>query len=102
MIFIAAGLPGGDFIDQGLLVGDSPIEALAGQNAEGNMSYSYYLVHGFVIFAGVAMARRIGMSGLSDVTLWIALPMVFAATLVPSFWAFVAVEKPFSLTPRQP
>ena len=65
----------------------------------GNMSYSYYLVHGFVIVATVAGAQHIGMSALSDVTLWATLPVVFAATLVPSFLLFVVVEKPDSLGP---
>ncbi len=34
MIGIALLLPGGDFVDEGLFVGNAAVEALGGQNAE--------------------------------------------------------------------
>jgi hypothetical protein len=39
VVLVAAVLPGGDFLDQGRLVGDPPIEALARQDAEFGFSH---------------------------------------------------------------
>ena len=38
VLLVAAVLPGGDFGDQGLLVRDTPIEALTGQDTEFGLS----------------------------------------------------------------
>jgi len=67
----------------------------------GNMSYSYYLIHGlalkglFMAIAFVAPPDTAG-SGL----FWLLLPIAFVVTLVPSAALFICIEKPFSLTPR--
>jgi len=39
VVFVAAVLPGGDFLDQGVLVGDAPIETLRRQDAELGFSH---------------------------------------------------------------
>ena len=39
MFFVTAVLPGGDFLDEGLLVGDTSIETLARQDAEFGFSH---------------------------------------------------------------
>ncbi len=70
----------------------------------GNMSYSYYLIHGLAIKgAFLVFARVIPPAGDSDVLFWVLLLPMFLVTLVPSALLFVLVEKPFSLSPsRQP
>lgn len=64
----------------------------------GNMSYSYYLMHGLVIRAGM-----VALAGLLPLDMpiwgfWIMIPAVFVATLLASGALFVWVEKPLSLT----
>ena len=39
MLFVTAGLPGGDFVSQGRPVRDTPIQTLTGQNAEFGLSH---------------------------------------------------------------
>ena len=39
MFFVPVVLPGGDFLDQGLLVGDAPVETLGRQDAEFGFSH---------------------------------------------------------------
>lgn len=68
----------------------------------GNMSYSYYLLHGLslkVAFAGLAVVLHAGDHG--PWLFWALLPIMFAATLVPTTALFLAVERPYSLKPRR-
>jgi exopolysaccharide production protein ExoZ len=65
----------------------------------GNMSYSYYLLHGLTInaFAMVA-AKALRMSAALPVTeYWALMAAAFAATIVTSTLLFLAVERPLSL-----
>lgn len=67
----------------------------------GNMSYSYYLIHGLALkgfLSALAMAYLPAAGGAGF--FWLLLPVAFAATLIPSAVLFIAVEKPFSLTMR--
>ena len=66
----------------------------------GNMSYSYYLVHGFVVAAVLAAARWTGMTTIAIEVVWLAMPVVFAISLVPGVVLFALVERPWSLAPR--
>lgn len=66
----------------------------------GNMSYSYYLIHGFVVRAAFVALGRLLPDGLSPVVFWLLLPPLFAATLAAGAVLFIAVEKPLSLKPR--
>lgn len=65
----------------------------------GNMSYSYYLLHGlalkaaFLVLASVAPAQHYA----SWVSFWGLLPVMFMLTLVPTTMLFLLVERPFSL-----
>jgi peptidoglycan/LPS O-acetylase OafA/YrhL len=64
----------------------------------GNMSYSYFLLHGFTLKALSVLAFTIvAPSGRSPLLLCLLLPISFAATWVTSTVLFVCVEKPFSL-----
>ena len=67
----------------------------------GNMSYSYYLIHGFVVRAAFVALGRLVPDGLSPAGFWLLLPPLFAATLVAGAVLFIAVEKPLSLKPRR-
>jgi hypothetical protein len=49
MFFVSAVLPGGDLLDQGQLVGDTPIEALTRQHAQFRFSH----VQPTAVFGGV-------------------------------------------------
>jgi len=66
----------------------------------GNMSYSYYLVHGLTL-KGLAVVTSHVFARWHPGALahWAFLPCAFAATLVASTGLFVAIEKRFSLTP---
>ena len=64
----------------------------------GNMSYSYYLMHGLTLkgcFMFIALV--IEPNKQFDTIFWFAMPLLFLATLISSFILFILVEKPFSL-----
>ncbi len=62
----------------------------------GNMSYSYYLLHGFVVKATMeALARLLGHN--IGTLVWFAAIPLFIITLVPSAILFIWIEKPYSL-----
>lgn len=68
----------------------------------GNMSYSYYLLHGIVVIAAFrGLAWLIGTAWPGWLA-WALLPPVFAASLAASLALFLAVERPLSLKPRRP
>jgi len=66
----------------------------------GNMSYSYYLVHGLAVKAACELiARALGPIDPAA-EFWLLLVPVFLASLVPSAVLFIAIEKPISLRAR--
>lgn len=65
----------------------------------GNMSYSYYLIHGFVVRIAMVMLARWMPGGMADWIFWAIMPVLFAATLLASALLFMIVEKPVSLRP---
>ncbi len=71
----------------------------------GNMSYSYYLLHGLTLKAAFLPLRACSRNALvwvpqhEVIFFWALLPPMFALTLVASAALFLAVERPFSLSP---
>jgi len=66
----------------------------------GNMSYSYFLIHGLalsLLFAGFEKLRL--THEFATMIFWLILPIFFVITLVPSTVLFVLVERPYSLKP---
>ncbi len=63
----------------------------------GNMSYSFYLVHGFVVRAGMLLIAKVLAAPMPAWLFWALLPALYAAALGCSAVLFVAVEKPISL-----
>ena len=64
----------------------------------GNMSYSYYLIHGLALKAAfLAMSVLMPRAVFDSWFFWALMPVMFAITLVPSAALFLAVERPFSL-----
>lgn len=64
----------------------------------GNMSYSYYLVHGLTLkVAFTLLARLLPPAPHGLAFLLQLLPLMFFLTLLPSIVLFIAVERPFSL-----
>ncbi len=64
----------------------------------GNMSYSYYLMHGLTLKGCfMLMAWIIEPNKQFDTLFWFAMPLLFLATLISSFILFILIEKPFSL-----
>lgn len=65
----------------------------------GNMSYSYYLLHGLALKAGFLFLTKLLPASGSDSPLWfwILLPIMFSLTLIPSTFLFLAIERPLSL-----
>lgn len=68
----------------------------------GNMSYSYYLLHGLALKAGFAVLARV-LPSVAHETMFVLvlLPLMFALTLIPSMALFILVERPFSLKAHQ-
>jgi len=67
----------------------------------GNMSYSYYLIHGLALKAAFLVLGQVYPPQTDASALfWLLLPVAFAVTLVPSAVLFLCVEKPYSLTRR--
>jgi peptidoglycan/LPS O-acetylase OafA/YrhL len=63
----------------------------------GNMSYSYYLMHGFAVtIAAMAVAKVLG----NHASFWPLLPAFFVLSIIPAALLFIVVEKPVSLAPR--
>lgn len=61
----------------------------------GNMSYSYYLLHGLALHAFFAVLARVDPDRSLHASLLVAPAFIF--TLLPSAILFIAVERPFSL-----
>ncbi|OQW74493.1 MAG: hypothetical protein BVN35_10460 [Proteobacteria bacterium ST_bin11] len=67
----------------------------------GNMSYSYYLIHGLSLKAVFMIsAKLIPPAQDSELIFWIGLLPIFLITLLPSTALFCWIEKPFSLQRR--
>lgn len=68
----------------------------------GNMSYSYYLLHGLALKAGfLALSKQLAAASYGPWLFWVLLPPMFVLTLMPSAVLFLLVERPFSLAPRK-
>ena len=68
----------------------------------GNMSYSYYLIHGLALQAGfLAMSTLAPPTGAESALFWMLLPPMLALTLVVSAPLYLLIERPFSLAPRR-
>jgi peptidoglycan/LPS O-acetylase OafA/YrhL len=67
----------------------------------GNMSYSYYLIHGLALngLSLFAVAKLSGR-GHSPLLFWLIIPMAFSFTLAVSALLFWLVERRFSLVPH--
>lgn len=58
----------------------------------GNMSYSYYLLHGLALKAGfLALSKVIPVAGHGSWLFWVLLPLMFFLTLVPTTALFLLV-----------
>lgn len=67
----------------------------------GNMSYSYYLLHGLALkFVAMVLARLIPDAS-GDWIFWLALPAAFAVTWAASTALYVLVEKPAQARPHR-
>lgn len=66
----------------------------------GNMSYSYYLMHGLALKATAIVLERVIPGGIdpNGAMFFVLLPVMYAATLVTSAVLFLTIERPFSLT----
>lgn len=63
----------------------------------GNMSYSYYLLHGLALKFVALLANRVGPAGQSELLFWLLLPAGFVVSLISSGLLYMWIEKPFSL-----
>ncbi len=67
----------------------------------GNMSYSYYLLHGLLLKAAFAALARLPLPGPGPLLFWGALPLLLAVTLAGAAALFLLVERPLSLARRR-
>jgi peptidoglycan/LPS O-acetylase OafA/YrhL len=68
----------------------------------GNMSYSYYLIHGLTLkalFLGLSLVYS--PRGDQTYAYWLLMPFFFLATLIPSSALYLLVEWPLSLVPAR-
>jgi peptidoglycan/LPS O-acetylase OafA/YrhL len=65
----------------------------------GNMSYSYYLLHGLTLKACFLLLTKFSLFTTSHdfYLFWGLLPMMFIITLIPTSVLFLVIERPFSL-----
>ncbi len=68
----------------------------------GNMSYSYYLLHGLALnIAFKLLGFVLPPADYGWGLFWLLLPPMFLVTLVPTGMLFLLIERPFSLAPRR-
>ncbi len=68
----------------------------------GNMSYSYYLLHGLTLQAAFLALSTVLHGAVHGAWLfWLLLPPMFALTVVTASALFLWVERPLSLAPRK-
>lgn len=66
----------------------------------GNMSYSYYLVHGLALKLGfMVLLAKVPQVQHEALFFVVMMPLMLAVTLVPAAILFVLIERPFSLMP---
>lgn len=66
----------------------------------GNMSYSYYLLHGLALKADfMVVSRLLPAAGQGPLFFWLLLPIMFTLTLIPTVALFIFVERRYSLAP---
>lgn len=63
----------------------------------GNISYSYYLIHGLTLKLIAVVMLRLVPAEASVAAFWIGLPVFFFLTLVSSTLLFILVERRFSI-----
>ena len=63
----------------------------------GNMSYSYYLVHGFAVLVAVHAVLRLLRVAYGNLEFWLCLAPTFVLTLCVGGALFLFVEKPYSI-----
>lgn len=69
----------------------------------GNMSYSYYLLHGLTLKAAfMVLPRILPATGQESWLFWMLLPVMFTVTLLPTATLFLTIERPLSLAPGKP
>ncbi len=68
----------------------------------GNMSYSYYLIHGIALRAGfLALSFVLPTAMYGSWFFWVLLPPMFVLTALVAAALFLIVERPLSLEPRR-
>jgi len=68
----------------------------------GNMSYSYYLIHGLALKAAfLILSTLLSGAEFGAWFFWALLPLMFLVTIPPATALFLAIERPFSLTPSR-
>lgn len=66
----------------------------------GNMSYSYYLLHGLCLKATfLILSTFFPGTSFGSWFFWTLLPLMFFTTLLPTAALFIAIERPLSLSP---
>lgn len=66
----------------------------------GNMSYSYFLLHGLCLKACFLVLSLFSLSAQHGMFLyWSLLPVIFVLSLIPTAGLFLVIERPLSLAP---
>jgi exopolysaccharide production protein ExoZ len=68
----------------------------------GNISYSYFLIHGLTLKAFFwLLGMFIPVESLSSVGFWVGVPVAFCLTVVSSLVLYLLVERPLSIFPAR-
>jgi peptidoglycan/LPS O-acetylase OafA/YrhL len=66
----------------------------------GNISYSYYLVHGLALKVAFTLLGKVSLSHAQGIGFFVIMMfLMFFWALIPSLAVFLLVERPFSLSP---
>ena len=68
----------------------------------GNISYSYFLIHGLTLKGFFwAISKFIPLESLGSIGFWIGIPVAFSATVLAGLALYLFVEHPLSIIPIQ-
>jgi len=68
----------------------------------GNISYSYFLIHGLALHAYFWLLYKfIPVGSLSQTGFWIGVPVSFILTVISALVLYLSVERPFSIFPAR-
>ena len=68
----------------------------------GNISYSYFLIHGLTLKASFwLLGKIVPIESLGPLGFWLGIPVAFSVTVIAGLALYLLVERPLSIIPAQ-